>query len=161
VVGAGIHSGDQHGSSSAQGGWVVSGRAAVGAGAALCAVTAMSLATAGLANASSPPDVNGKTYSDASSALSSAGFTPVVSTTVGDQKSWPDCLVTNVVSRSVPAPENSSGSATNEALVSLNCYSAEASAKGSGYSAASPEGKAIVAAAKAKADAAKAATPAS
>jgi hypothetical protein len=132
-------------------------RAAVGAGVALCAAAAMSLATAGLANAASPPDVNGKTYSDASSALTSAGFKPVVSTTVGDQKSWSDCLVTNVVSRTVPPPENSSGSPTNEALVSLNCYSAEASAKGSGYSAASPEGKAIAAAAKEKADEEKAA----
>lgn len=131
-------------------------RAAVGAGAALCAVAAM-LGTAGLADASSPPDVSGKTYSDASSALTSAGFTPVVSTTVGDQKSWPDCLVTNVVARTVAPPEDSSGSSTNEALVSLNCYSAEASAKGSGYSAASPEGKAIAAAAKAKADEEKAA----
>ena len=100
---------------------------------------------------------DGQTYSDASTALSNAGFTPVVSTTVGDQKSWPDCLVINVVGRSVPPPENSSGSSTNQALVSLNCYSAEASAKGSGYSAASPEGKAIAAAAKQKADEEKAA----
>jgi hypothetical protein len=52
----------------------------------------------------------------------------------------------------MPPPENSSGSSTNQALVSLNCYSAEASAKGSGYSAASPEGRAIAAAAKQKAD---------
>jgi|SRR6478752_5016714 hypothetical protein len=133
------------------------GGAAIGPAAAFCAAAAMSLATAGLANASSPPNVNGQTYSDASTALSNAGFTPVVSTTVGDQKSWPDCLVINVVGRSVPPPENSSGSSTNQALVSLNCYSAEASAKGSGYSAASPEGKAIAAAAKQKADEEKAA----
>src|SRR6478672_426023 len=128
------------------------GGAAIGTAAAAFCAAAISLATAGLANASSPPNVNGKTYSDASTALTNAGFTPVVSTTVGDQKSWPDCLVTNVVSRSVPPPENSSGSSKNEALVSLNCYSAEASATGSGYSAASPEGKAIAAAAKQKAD---------
>ena len=85
------------------------GGAAIGTAAAFCAAAAMSLATAGLANASSPPNVNGQTYSDASTALSNAGFTPVVSTTVGDQKSWPDCLVINVVGRSVPPPENSSG----------------------------------------------------
>jgi hypothetical protein len=49
----------------------------------------------------------------------------------------------------VPPPENSAGSATDEVLVSLNCYSAAASAKTPGYSAVRPEAKAIAAAAKA------------
>ena len=77
----------------------------------------------------------------------------MVSTTLGDQKSWPDCLVTNEVARTVDAPEDSSGSASNEVLVSLNCYATNASNKGAGYSIQSPQGQAIAAAAKA--DAAK------
>lgn len=132
------------------------GRAAIGA--AVCAAAAMTVITAGPAEASAPPSVEGKTYSDAQAALSGAGFTPVVSTTLGDQKKWPDCLVTNEVERSVPPPEDSSGSTTNEVLVSLNCYSTEASAKSAGYSAASPEGRAIAAAAKQKAAQEKAKT---
>ena len=70
---------------------------AIGAGAAVCAAAAMAvttLTTEGLAYAS-PPSVTGQTYSDASAALSGAGFTPVVATTVGDQKAWADCLVVN------------------------------------------------------------------
>lgn len=97
------------------------------------------------AHAASPPTVTGQKYSDASAKLSNAGFKPVVSTTLGDQKEWPDCLVTNTTAQTVPPPPNSSGSPVNEVLVSLNCYSAEASATGAGYSAASPEGKQIAA----------------
>src|SRR5689334_13259083 len=97
---------------------------------------------AGVAQAGSTPDVVGKKYSDAESAISDAGLKPVVSTTVGDQKAWPDCVVTNTVARTVPPPENSGGSATNQLLVSLNCDDGEASAKTPGFSAASPEGKA-------------------
>ena len=130
-------------------------RPVLGLGAITMALAGLAISGGGVAAAAT--DVTGQKYSDAQSSLSSAGFKPVVDTVVGDQKSWPDCLVINVVGRSVPPPENSSGSSTNQALVSLNCYSAEASAKGSGYSAASPEGKAIAAAAKQKADEEKAA----
>ena len=129
-------------------------RPAMGVGAALCAAAALAvtaLTTGGLANASAPPSVAGKKYSDAESVLSDAAFKPVISTTVGDQKAWPDCLVSNEVARTVAPPENSSGSATNEVLVSLNCYATNASAKGAGYSPSSPEGQAIAAAAKEKA----------
>ncbi len=132
---------------------------AVGAGAAVCAAAAMAvttLTTEGLAYASSP-SVTGQTYSDASAALRGAGFTPVVATTVGDQKAWPDCLVVNDVQQTVQPPPNSAGSVTNEVLVSLNCYSTEASATSAGYSAASPEGRTLAAAAKEKANEAKAA----
>jgi hypothetical protein len=129
-------------------------RLAIGTGAMLCAAVAMTLTAAGPANAGTPPSVNGQKYSDAQTALSGAGFTPVVSTTVGDKLAWSDCLVTNVVSRTVPAVENSSGSATNEALVSLNCYGTEASNKGAGYSAGSPEGASLAAVASSSAAAA-------
>jgi hypothetical protein len=98
--------------------------------------------------------VNGQKYSDAQTALSGAGFTPVVSTTVGDKLAWSDCLVTNVVTRTQPAVENSSGSSVNQALVSLNCYGSEASNKGAGYSAGSPEGASLAAVASSSAAAA-------
>jgi hypothetical protein len=120
----------------------------------LCAAAAMTLTTAGLANAGTPPSVNGQKYSDAQTALSGAGFTPVVSTTVGDKLAWSDCLVTNVVTRTQPAVENSSGSSVNQALVSLNCYGSEASNKGAGYSAGSPEGASLAAVASSSAAAA-------
>jgi hypothetical protein len=118
-------------------------RLALGAGAALFATGATALLGGAVAAAASPPNVTGQKYSDASATLSGAGFTPVVSATVGDQKARPDCLVANQQERTVQPPPNSSGSPKNEVLVSLNCYSAEASAKAPGYSAASPEGKAI------------------
>jgi hypothetical protein len=98
------------------------------------------------AEAGSPPDETGKKYSDASGAYTQAGFKPVVSTTVGDRVPWPDCIVANVQQRTANPPPNSSGSATQEVLVSLNCYSTAASAKRPGYSAASPQGKAIASA---------------
>jgi hypothetical protein len=118
------------------------------------AATATALATAGPAYAGSPPSVEGQKYSDAQSKLSDAGYKPVVATTVGDQKAWPDCLVSNESAQTLAPPPNSSGSATNEVLVSLNCYSTNATATQAGYSAASPEGKQIAAdKAKAAADA--------
>jgi hypothetical protein len=128
---------------------------------AVSAASALVLFGAGVAQAGSAPDVVGQKYGDAESAISGAGLKPVISTTVGDQKAWSDCLVTNTVARTVPAPENSSGSATNQLLVSLNCDDGEASSKTPGFSAASPEGKAAKAAADAAAKAAAAtATPA-
>jgi hypothetical protein len=125
------------------------GHQGLGAALVVSATSAMLLLNSGVAQAGSSPNVVGQKYSDATSAISGAGLHPVVSTVVGDQKAWPDCLVATQEDRTVPPPENSSGSATNEVLVSLNCDSAEASAKAPGYSAASPEGKAIAAAAKA------------
>ncbi|MDT5399451.1 MAG: hypothetical protein QOH27_1470 [Mycobacterium sp.] len=135
-------------------------RLAIGAGALLCAAAVASLTMVGVANASPPPSVSGQKYSDAQTALTGAGFTAVVSTVVGDKKAWPDCLVTNVVSRTKPAVENSSGSPTNQALVSLNCFGTEASNKGAGYSAGSPEGQSIAAAASSSSAAAAASSSA-
>jgi hypothetical protein len=111
------------------------------------AVASLAVAGSGVAVATSSPDVTGQKYSDAQSAISGAGFTPVVESTVGDQKAWPDCIVTRTQQRTVQAVENSGGSATNQLLVSLNCDAGVASAAKPGYSAASPEGKAAAAAA--------------
>jgi hypothetical protein len=99
------------------------------------------------ASAASVPDVTGKKYSDASSAITGAGFTPVVSTTVGDRNAWPDCIVTDVVQRTKKPPANSQGSAVNQVLVALNCNAGVASASTPGFSAGSPQGPAAIAAA--------------
>lgn len=114
---------------------------------AAAAFAAGGLAGSGVAVADSSPDVTGQKYSDAQSALSGAGLTPVVETTVGDQKAWPDCVVTRAQKRTVQPPPDSSGSATTQMLVSLNCEAPIASATAPGNSAASPAGRAAVAAA--------------
>jgi hypothetical protein len=122
-------------------------RAVLGVSATAAAGVALALAGSAVAVASSGPDVAGQKYSDAQTAISGAGMTAVVSTTVGDQKAWPDCVVTRAQQRTVQAPANSSGSATTQMLVSLNCDAGVASATAPGNSAASPEGKAAIAAA--------------
>jgi hypothetical protein len=118
-------------------------RAALGVSAAATALAALAI-SGGVASGAT--DVTGQKYSDAQSALTSAGLKPVVETTVGDQKAWSDCVVTRTQKRTVQPPANSSGSATNEMLVSLNCDAGIASAASPGNSAASPEGKAAAAA---------------
>jgi hypothetical protein len=120
-------------------------RPVLGGSATAAALAALAISGSGVASAAT--DVTGQKYSDAQSSLSSAGFKPVVESTVGDQKAWPDCIVTRAQKRTVQPPENSSGSATNEMLVSLNCDAGVASATTPGNSAASPEGKAAAAAA--------------
>jgi hypothetical protein len=111
------------------------------------ALASLAVAGSGVAVAASSPDVTGQKYSDAQSAISGAGFTPVVESSVGDQKAWPDCIVTRTQQRTVQPPENTSGSATKQLLVSLNCDAGVASATVPGPSAASPQGKAAAAAA--------------
>jgi hypothetical protein len=122
-------------------------RSVLGASATAAAFAALGLAGSGVAVADSGPDVTGQKYSDAQSALSGAGLTPVVASTVGDQKAWPDCVVTRAQKRTVQPPPDSSGSATTQMLVSLNCEAPIASATAPGNSAASPAGRAAVAAA--------------
>jgi hypothetical protein len=114
---------------------------------------AATLLAAGPASASSSPGVVGQKYSDAKGALSGAGSSVVVSTTVGDQQGWDDCVVSRQQDMMVPPPENTGDSATRQTSLSLNCDAPVASATKPGNSLASPEGAA--AAAAAKADAAK------
>ena len=121
-------------------------RSILGASATAAAIAALGLAGSGVA-AAATTDVTGQKYSDAQTALSSAGLKPVVSTIVGDQKSLGDCVVTRAQARTVPPPANSGGSATKQMLVSLNCEASIASATQAGNSAASPAGKAAIAAA--------------
>jgi hypothetical protein len=113
------------------------------------AIVAAAAIGTGVAQAASSPSVVGQKYSDARSALSGAGFTVVVSSTVGDQTAWPDCIVTRQQDQSVAPPENTGASASNQTLVSLNCDAQVASAKSPGNSLASPEGRAAAASAAA------------
>jgi hypothetical protein len=115
--------------------------------ATVAAATALPMAGSGVAHADSAPDVTGQKYSDAQTALSGAGLKPVVETTIGDQKAWPDCVVTRTQKRTVQPPPDSSGAATTEMLASLNCDAPVASATAPGNSAASPEGRAAATAA--------------
>lgn len=100
-----------------------------------------------VAHAASQPDVVGQKYSDASDQLSSAGLSVVVSTTVGDTVTRPNCIVTHQESRTEAPPENTSASPVGQVLISLNCGAPVASATSSGNSVGSPEGRAAAAAA--------------
>jgi hypothetical protein len=100
-----------------------------------------------VAQAASQPDVVGQKYSDATSQLSGAGVSVVVSTTVGDRVDRADCIVTRQQARTEAAPENTSASPVTQVLLSLNCGAPVASATSSGNSLASPEGRAAAAAA--------------
>jgi hypothetical protein len=122
-------------------------RSVLGASATAAAFAALAVAGSAVAAADSGPDVTGKTYADAQGELSGAGLKPVVETAVGDQKAWPACIVTRAQKRTVQPPPDSSGSASTQMLVSLNCEATIASATAAGNSAASPEGKAAIAAA--------------
>jgi hypothetical protein len=121
-------------------------RIALGAG--LAAVSAGVVVVIGTGSAAAAnTDVTGQKYSDASSTLSGAGYTVIVGTTFGDEQQRDDCIVVNAQPRTAQPPPNSSGSATKEMVVSLNCDSGAASNKSAGYSAGSPEGRAAKAAA--------------
>lgn len=110
------------------------------------ALAATLSSVAGIASAQASPNVLGQKYADASSALSSAGYTAVVSVTVGDHLHWPDCVVVHQQDRTAQPPANSGGSGTKQTLVSLNCDAAVASAVEPGNSLGSPEGRAAKAA---------------
>ena len=122
-------------------------------GVTLGSMVAATVLSTGVADAASSPNVVGQKYSDARGALSGAGYAIVVSNTIGDQVSWPDCIVTHQQDRSVPPPENTGASATNQTLLALNCDAQLASAKAPGNSLASPQGQAAAASAAAKAPA--------
>lgn len=119
---------------------------AVAAVPALC-LTILGVVQVHIAAASSAPNVTGQKYSDATATLTGAGFEPVVSSTVGDRNRRPDCLVTFSQQRDVQPPPKSKGPVKHQVLVALNCNAAVASSKTPGYSAASPQAKAIAAAA--------------
>jgi hypothetical protein len=107
-------------------------------------VSTLALVGAPLAGAS--PTVTGQKYSDASSALSSAGFKVVVASTVGDRLGWSDCVVSAQRDKS-SAQQGNHATAGTTVEVTLNCDGQLASATAPGYSAGSPDGRAAKAAA--------------
>ena len=109
-------------------------------------VTVMSNATAG-AGVAAADDYAGKTYADASSALSGASLKGVIAGRVGDTLPTDQCVVTH--SEKAPWIKGTSFNAvTDTVLLYLNCNATVASATSPGNSAASPEGRAAIAAAK-------------
>jgi hypothetical protein len=92
-------------------------------------------------------DYAGQTYGDASAAISDAGKKAVISTRSGDAVPDDKCVVTS--SQSAPWIKGDDfAPVTDTVLVNLNCNAAVASATKSGNSAASPEGRAALKAAK-------------
>ncbi|KDF02264.1 hypothetical protein Y900_025845 [Mycolicibacterium aromaticivorans JS19b1 = JCM 16368] len=86
-------------------------------------------------------DYAGKSYSDASSAISSAGKKAVIASSVGDSLSQADCVVTR--SQSAPWLKGDNFSpVTDTVLLFLNCNAKLATAGKPGNSLASPEGQA-------------------
>jgi hypothetical protein len=108
--------------------------------------TAMSMTFFGTGIAAAD-DYAGQTYSDASSAMSSAGKKPVIASRAGDTLSDDQCVVTH--SQSAPWIKGDSfAPVTDTVLVYLNCNATVANAKDPGNSAGSPEGRAAVQAAQ-------------
>jgi hypothetical protein len=108
--------------------------------------TAVSMAFFG-SGVAAADDYAGQKYSDASSAISSAGMKPVVASRAGDTLSDDECVVTH--SQSAPWIKGDSfAPVTDTVLVYLNCNATVANAKDPGNSAGSPEGRAAIAAAQ-------------
>jgi hypothetical protein len=92
-------------------------------------------------------DYSGQTYGDASQAISDAGKKAVIASRAGDTLTDDQCTVTH--SQSAPWIKGDDfAPVTDTVLVYLNCNAPVASAKAPGNSAASPEGRAAIAAAQ-------------
>ncbi|BBY66956.1 hypothetical protein [Mycolicibacterium helvum] len=86
-------------------------------------------------------DYAGKSYADASSAISSAGQKSVIASSFGDGLSQSDCVVTH--SQKAPWLKGDNFSpVTDTVLLYLNCNAKLAKAGKAGNSLASPEGQA-------------------
>ena len=108
--------------------------------------TAVSMAFFGTGIAAAD-DYAGKTYSDASSAISDAGKKAVIASRAGDTLADDQCIVSH--SQSAPWIKGDSfAPVTDTVLVYLNCNATVANAKDPGNSASSPEGRAAIQAAQ-------------
>jgi hypothetical protein len=105
----------------------------------------LGLLSAGVASADT--DVVGKTYADATTALSDEGKTAKVATTVGDKQNRDSCVVTSATDSPFVGGTDATH-VSDTVLLSLNCYAAAASG-GPGYSAGdqAPDAQAVRAAA--------------
>jgi hypothetical protein len=119
--------------------------AAASSAVATCA--AMFVLTSGVANATTYPDVIGKTYADAKGIVWSSQMKPVVGTIVGDRGSQDQCRVVSMTK--VTARDGRGNVITPQALaLNLSCYPKPASASAPGVSAGNfaPDAEAIRAA---------------
>lgn len=92
-------------------------------------------------------DYAGKKYSDVTSALADANLKGVIATRSGDMLADSDCVVTH--SEKAPWIKGDDfARVTDTVLLFLDCNAGVASATTPGNSAASPEGRAAIAAAK-------------
>jgi len=108
--------------------------------------TAVSMAFFGKGIAAAD-DYAGQTYGDASSAISDAGKKAVIASRAGDTLPDAKCIVTH--SQQAPWIKGDDfAPVTDTVLVYLNCNATVATAKDPGNSAASPEGRAAIAAAQ-------------
>ena len=95
-------------------------------------------------------DYAGQKFSDVMSALGDADMKGVIATRTGDSLEDDDCMVTH--SEKAPWIKGDDfAPVTDTMLLDLNCNAGVASAKASGNSKASPEGRAAIEAAKQKA----------
>ena len=107
---------------------------------AAAAGAATTMFGAGVASADN--EFSGKTYSEALQTLQARGLTAKVSARVGDRLSEGDCIVTGFTRSATPdGGFNGKGQIV---LVALDCNGAVATSGNPGYSAASPEGRAVI-----------------
>jgi hypothetical protein len=104
--------------------------------------TATTVLGAGVASADQ--DYSGMKYSKALQVLQSMGATAQVSAKVGDRLDEPDCLVTSYTKSAMPAIGFTADGPSQVVLVALDCNGAVATPGNPGYSAASPEGRAVI-----------------
>lgn len=113
---------------------------------AVCAAAAALTTALGTGIAAAADDYAGQTYADAQSALSKASLKGVIASRVGDAVSQDKCVV--IRSENAPWIKGDKFAAVSDTvLLFLNCNAAVASPTTPGNSAASPEGRAAIAAA--------------
>lgn len=119
----------------------------IGAGSVASAAAAMTFVGNGVASAA--PDVVGKTYAEASAAISEEGGTATIATRVGDRLAEEECLVTGAWDAPFyRAVSQGAEFAEGEVLVSINCNPGVATSSTPGHSTLSPLGKAAIQAAE-------------
>ncbi len=110
-------------------------------------VAVASAVLVGSGNANAAPDVAGQTYRDAKATIQESGAAAVIATKTGSAAEENDCIVTNAWDAPFVRSDGSRARhADGEVLVALNCNGAVASVGAAGNSAASPEGRAALAA---------------
>lgn len=115
----------------------------IGAGSLGTAAAAMALCGTGIASAA--PDVVGKTYAEASQAISEDGGTATIATRVGDRLTEDECLVTGAWDAPFyRAVSQGAEFAEGEVLVSINCNPGVATSSTPGHSTLSPLGRAAI-----------------